>query len=418
VNVDWRGILHDTAKRLERIGPTDLVVAVPGCADGAAVRAARQTWREGLQAFQPIPRTLMIHADPGTSGELDGDATPQNGEVVLVYAPIVGAGQLDLLTSGYADTVRSVMQITQQLEARAGCVLGSLSTTIAPEEVGDLLRPVLDQGIDLMIPRHEARRTEGLITRGILSPLTRALFGMRLHDPMAVNFAASATLAARVAGRPTSGPASPGIWLANEAVCGGMSIGEAFTRRPDSAHSRADLGTVFSALLGSFFVDMERHAACWQRVHASRPVPSAGEPRAVPAADPGSAPAIDTARMVEAFQSAFSNLAEIWSVVLPPATLLDLKKLTQLPAGQFHLPDELWARIVFDMALGYRLRVISRDHLLRSFVPLYLAWVASWVMQAGDEAAAAGQQERLCVAFERQKTYLLSRWRWPDRFSP
>jgi hypothetical protein len=39
-------------------------------------------------------------------------------------------------------------------------------------------------------------------------------------------------------------------------------------------------------------------------------------------------------------------------------------------------------------------------------------------MQAGDEAAAAGQQERLCVAFERQKAYLLSRWRWPDRFSP
>jgi glucosylglycerate synthase len=26
--------------------------------------------------------------------------------------------------------------------------------------------------------------------------------------------------------------------------------------------------------------------------------------------------------------------------------------------------------------------------------------------------------ERLCVAYENGKPYLLSRWRWPDRFNP
>jgi len=26
--------------------------------------------------------------------------------------------------------------------------------------------------------------------------------------------------------------------------------------------------------------------------------------------------------------------------------------------------------------------------------------------------------ERLCTAFENGKPYLLSRWRWPDRFNP
>ena len=62
--------------------------------------------------------------------------------------------------------------------------------------------------------------------------------------------------------------------------------------------------------------------------------------------------------------------------------------------------------------------MINRDHLLRSFVPLYLAWVASWVLQAADELAAVERQEQLGAAFERQKPYLLSRWRWPDRFSP
>jgi hypothetical protein len=411
--VERRGMLPD-AGRLERIGPVDVVVAVPGCADGAAVRAAHETWQQALRAFRPFPRTVLMHADPGTPGEPDDVPSPEEGLVALVYAPMADAAQLELLGTGYSDTVRGVMQISRQLEARAACVLGTLSNAISADEAVLLLKPVMEQGVDLMVPRHETRPTEGLITRGIFGPLTRAIFGVRLHDPMVVNFACSAALAARLAGRPAHGSGSAVVWLANDAACGGMGIGEAFVRRPDPSPGHADLATVFATLLGSIFEDIERHAACWQRIHTSRPVLSAGGPPAVPEA----APAVDTGRMVEAFRSAFSNLADVWSMLLPPATLLELKKLTRLPAAQFHLPDDLWARIVFDVTLGHRLRVISRDHLLRSFVPLYLAWVASWVMQAADDAAAMEQQERLCVAFEKQKPYLLSRWRWPDRFSP
>ena len=50
--------------------------------------------------------------------------------------------------------------------------------------------------------------------------------------------------------------------------------------------------------------------------------------------------------------------------------------------------------------------------------PLYLGWVASFV----NEVAPLGRQEaearveRLCEAFEAEKPYLISRWRWPDRF--
>jgi hypothetical protein len=195
-------------------------------------------------------------------------------------------------------------------------------------------------------------------------------------------------------------------------------MGEASLRRPDPATGQADLATVFATLLGSLFGEIERQAACWQRIRASRPLHSAGGPASPPGPAPAATPAVDTARMVESFHSAYNNLADVWSMLLPPATLLELKKLSRLPPAQFQLPDDLWARIVFDVALGHRLRTISRDHLLRSFVPLYLAWVASWMLQPGGDAGAMSRQERLCLAFEHQKPYLLSRWRWPDRFSP
>jgi hypothetical protein len=84
------------------------------------------------------------------------------------------------------------------------------------------------------------------------------------------------------------------------------------------------------------------------------------------------------------------------------------------------MPDEFWVRIIYDFALGHRLRTISRDHLLRAMTPLYLAWVASYALELETAGAAAVAQrlEQLSVAYETAKPYFLSRWRWPDRFNP
>jgi hypothetical protein len=113
-------------------------------------------------------------------------------------------------------------------------------------------------------------------------------------------------------------------------------------------------------------------------------------------------------------------LQDLWSAVLPPATLVELKRLASLAPADFRLPDELWARIIYDFALAHRQRVMNRDHLLRAMTPLYLAWVASYAPQVEGAAPTAVEQrlERLGTAFEAQKPYLVSRWRWPDRFNP
>jgi hypothetical protein len=80
----------------------------------------------------------------------------------------------------------------------------------------------------------------------------------------------------------------------------------------------------------------------------------------------------------------------------------------------------MWARIVYDFALGHRLRTISRDHLLKSITPLYLGWTASYALevQTAGPAEVESRIERLCQVYEDNKPYLVSRWRWPDRFNP
>jgi hypothetical protein len=86
------------------------------------------------------------------------------------------------------------------------------------------------------------------------------------------------------------------------------------------------------------------------------------------------------------------------------------------------MPDALWARIVYDFILAYRLRTLHRGHLLGALTPLYLAWVASHLLltsTTGAETMAPEKHiEALAAAFEADKPYLVSRWRWPDRFNP
>jgi hypothetical protein len=93
-----------------------------------------------------------------------------------------------------------------------------------------------------------------------------------------------------------------------------------------------------------------------------------------------------------------------------------LSKLTRLAPEHFQMADRLWARVVYDFVVGYRLRAISQDHLIRAMTPLYLAWVASYALEANVESEE--RMEHLGLAFEAAKPYILSRWRWPDRFNP
>ena len=164
-------------------------------------------------------------------------------------------------------------------------------------------------------------------------------------------------------------------------------------------------------MTGSLFADIEAKAAFWQRPRRLPP-----EHRSFTASDDIEGD-VDIAPMVEAFRLAFSNLQEIWSLVLAPNSLLGLKRLSVVEPSAFRMPENLWARIVFDFLVAYRLRTINRGHLLGALIPLYLAWVAGHlnVVKSGTDSEV--HVEAVAAAFESEKQYIVSRWRWPDRFN-
>jgi hypothetical protein len=281
---------------------------------------------------------------------------------------------------------------------------------------------LLEEGVDLVAPRYARHKFEGLLNSSIIAPLMRCLYGKRIHNPLGPDLGISRRLFQKMTGtdRNSGNAASRGNPLASVApvaLCNGLQVCEVYTgARVYAPTDWTNISSIVAQVLSPIFLDMERYAACWQRTRTSVPVSAFGDPVFV-SQDEGS---VDISRLVESFQLANRDLQEIWGLVLPPSTLVELRKLSRMPVEQFRLSDDLWVRIVYDFALGHRLRIINRDHLLKSMTPLYLAWVASYAqaLATPEETPLEQRLERLSVAYESGKPYLVSRWRWPDRFNP
>src|SRR5262249_8535259 len=141
-----------------------------------------------------------------------------------------------------------------------------------------------------------------------------------------------------------------------------------------------DLSTVLMETVGSLFAQVELTPEQWQRVRGSEPVSAFGLRFDAEQDDR----AIDVRPTIEKFRLGFGNLQEIWGMILPPATLLELKKMSRQADEKFRFPDEFWVRTIYDFAVGYRLRNLGRDHLMGALTPLYLAWVASFILSVRE----------------------------------
>jgi len=408
-------ITEETEQRAERIGTVDVVVGIAGGAspEDVRVRAARvvEELGSGLSGLR------FVFTWPGAVAEA-GDVSENSSITVAPCAPPAQAGEFWAAVTAHQ---RAVLALAESLNARACVVVGSDLAALDPHVIQLLVYAILDRQCGLAMPVYPAAKYEGLINSGILCPLSRALYGRRVRYPLAFDFAASGALCGPLA-RTLAAPDNSGgslLWPVTVAATQSpqVPVGQVHVEvRHEVATGGLELSAILGQIAGSLFYEMEQCAPHWQRIRGSQATPIWGN-----AADgqPDGQP-IDAQPMLDSFLLGSKNLDEVWRLLLPPNTLLELRRLTRIEPNQFHMPDDLWASIVYDFALAYRLRTISRVHLLGALTPLYLGWVASYVREVSTLSSGAAEQrlEQFCRAWEEKKPYLLQRWRWPDRFNP
>jgi hypothetical protein len=330
----------------------------------------------------------------------------------VVNAPATGS----IWTLTAADFVNAY-ELARKHEARAILVLGPESGSLSANALHDLATAAQSGSIDLAVPFYDLPPHSGLVNSAILYPLSRALYATRARFPFAIDLGLSLRMAERLAAAGqrfvAMGQGDALMWPTAEAIVAGFTIeqvdvGDRALPQPTDPDIRA----ILSYVTGSLFSDIEAKAAFWQRARRLPPPRNSVPQRHQVETHP------DIMPMIEGFRLAYSNLLEIWSLVLPPNTLLGLKRLSLVDPASFRMPENLWARIVYDFLISYRLRTINRGHLLGALIPLYLAWVAGHINITASGADSERHIEAVAAAFDADKPYLVSRWRWPDRFNP
>lgn len=408
-------------EKISNIRQADIVVGIPSFNNAKTIGHVVRAVQAGLAKYFADKRSVLINSDGGSTDETvevvqkatieDPHSifiTHRQNKFLKITTPYHGI-------PGKGSAFRTIFEIARRLQVRACAVVDSDLRSITPEWIDLLLRPIIELKYDYVAPYYMRHKYDGTITNSIIYPLTRALYGKRIRQPIGGDFAFSGDLASFYLTKDVwnTNVAKYGIdiWMTTTAVANGFKICQAFlgAKIHDPKDPGADLSEMLYQVVGSTFDLMETYPDVWKNVRASEPVPTFGFRYAV-----GLEPIpVNIDRMIDRFRLGTKELSAIWETFMA-ADLLDFicNKLSREPKEAFHIPDDIWVDIIYAFALAYHRQNINKEHLLKSLTPLYIGRVASFVIETCNSDATEVEQkiEALCVNFEKKKTMLIERW--------
>ncbi len=397
----------------------DILIGIPSFNNAKTIGHVVRAVEAGLTKYFPGRRSVLVNSDGGSTDgtmEVVREASADLDSIMLENR--VG-GFRKLVTPyhgvpGKGSAFRTVFEIARHLKAKACAVVDSDLRSITPEWIELLVKPVLDEGYDYVSPCYMRHKYDGTITNSIVYPLTRSLYGKRIRQPIGGDFGFSGGLASFYLEKDVwdSDVARFGIdiWMTTTALANGFKICQAFlgAKIHDAKDPGADLSAMLHQVVGSVFELMEEYAAVWKTVEGSEPVETYGFVYSV-----GLEPInVNVDRMIEMFRLGVKDLGPFYRTFLTPDVLSFLTDLARADRKDFAYPDAAWVRTIMSFALACHRKVVRREHVIKSLTPLYLGKIASFVIETWDSAAGAVEQrlEDLCLAFEREKGYLVERW--------
>ena len=140
---------------------------------------ARPTGPAASSSRPSRPTTSSRSSSSGPTNKLE--------RVSLTYPEIDGVG-------GKGAALRTIFEIAAALEVQALVVVDSDLRSIVPEWIELLAGPILKGGYDYVAPLYARYKYDGTITNTVTYPLTRALYGKRIRQPIGGDFGVSGDL--------------------------------------------------------------------------------------------------------------------------------------------------------------------------------------------------------------------------------
>jgi hypothetical protein len=447
---------------ISRLGRADIMVGIPSFKNAATIGYVVRAAQAGLVQYFPDLKPVVVNSDAGspdgTQRVVVETEPPDYVEQILLVRPTNRLDRVSLTypeidgTGGKGAALRTIFEIAAALEVQALVVVDSDLRSIVPEWIELLAGPILKGGYDFVAPLYARYKYDGTITNTVTYPLTRALYGHRIRQPIGGDFGVSGDLVRHYLGQEdwTDDVSKFGIdiWMTTSALAGGFAVCQ--TRLGAKIHDPkdpgADLGPMFRQVVGTILRLAVRYPEHWLSIKGSHDVPAYGFERIIepPPLD------VNTIRLLTEFNQGSLTLADRWRQMFAPAnveTLLilaeeagrladgaraklglggDASSTTATTAqmadalAAFHFPDDVWARLIYDLVVAARRGDVPIEVMVAALVPVYFGRVGSFVIEnrAVTTDQAEERVERQAREFELLKPYLVERWHEIDAEVP
>ncbi len=382
---------------VERLGKADLMVGIPSFKNAATIGYVARAAQAGLVQYFPDLRPVLANADAGSP---DGTqrvvveteppdyierillVRPRNRlqRISLTYPPVDGVG-------GKGAALLTIFRIAHALDVDALVVVDSDLRSIVPEWIELLAGPILKGGFDFVAPLYSRYKWDGTITNTVTYPLTRALYGLRIRQPIGGDFGVSGDLIAHYLAQddwtPDVSRFGIDIWMTTTAIAGGFAVCQ--TRLGAKVHDPKDPG----ADLGPMFSQVVSHVPAPDRPSTpSGGCRCRGRTTCPPTASSASSTRLPCRSTCGACSTSSGAAATPWARrgrrrstprrwpwwSSSPTHAGELA--ARLPTGdpatapaEFAFPDETWARVIYDVVLASRDPAVALDRLVAALVP-------------------------------------------------
>jgi glycosyltransferase involved in cell wall biosynthesis len=407
-------------ERIDEIKEADILIGIPSYNNARTIGHVVRAVQAGFAKYFSDRKCVLVNSDGGsTDGTMDivQNAAIEDFQSILLHHRVRPTFKITTPYHGIpgkGSAFRTIFEIADALNVKACAVVDSDLRSITPEWIELLIKPVIEGGFDYVAPLYHRHKYDGTITNSIVYPLTRALYGKRIRQPIGGDFGFSGKLARLYLTKDVweTDVARYGIdiWMTTTAIANNFRVCQAFlgAKIHDPKDPGADLSAMLYQVVGSTFDLMETYSNLWKTIKGSEPLLTCGFQYAV-----GLEPVnVNVDRMIDRFSLGVKELTDIWKEFLPKGIIDFLNKAKGLTKEKFHIPDEIWVEIIYSFAIAAHKKLINKEHLLKSLTPLYIGRTASFVLETWDSSAEEVEEkiEKLCIIFEDRKDFLINKW--------
>lgn len=412
-------LLEDVRKKVGEIGQADILIGIPSYNNAGTIGHVVKAVQTGLLKYFPDKQSVLVNSDGGSIDNTK-EIVKKSGidlNSILIHPNKERLFKISTLYQGIpgkGSAFRTIFEIAAALNVKSCAVVDSDLRSITPEWIELLISPVLNNGFDFVAPYYHRHKYDGTITNSIIYPMTRALYGKHIRQPIGGDFGFSGELARFYANKNVwkTDVARFGIdiWMTTSAVANGFKICQSFlgAKIHDAKDPGADLSSMLYQVIISLFKLMDEYSFVWKSVEESDSIPTFGFVYTV-----GLEPVnVNLIPMIDKFKLGVKELSVLYKDFLSPDLQEFLLGMIDVPEERFTIPDEIWVKIVYDFAVACHKKVMNTEHIIKSLTPLYLGKVASFVIETRDADSSKVEQilESLCLTFEKEKPYLIERW--------